>query len=412
MTRTAWLLLALAPLACDDPTSPEATGDPSLPPPSDAPLQPGTPPFSGACELDEEDATVLLVTTTDFTTGAVTVVDAEGLLRPDVALGSTDAVPYPSPYGPVVVHRYTHDFVDVLDGDSWRSTAQHALQAADAVSPNPHAIAFDAEGLGYVTLLGSASMPVLDLSLPPGEALVDTIDLTPFADADGIPEASVAVRCGDTLWVGVQRLSPSWTPVDDDQLIAIDLRSRMPWDMDPEQPGGQGLPLLGNGLKQVRRVPGHPEALLGLTTGLERIDLAAVQTSWAVPPKAFAGLGVHHRLQLYAFDVHPDGTRAWVAAFLPPPGDEARCEADALACFGHAQLFEADLQTAALTPFGVPFEAKDRTVQHIGDTLWVGSSDVHAPGLYRYDLTTRPPSLLEGPLSTGLPPFSLTAIAP
>ena len=413
MTPRLWLLPVASVLACADPLSiPE--GDPAQPPASDAPLQPGLPTFSGACDLDDPAATTLLVTTTDFTTGAVTVVEPDGTVRPDLALGSTDAVPYPSPYGPLVVHRFTHDFVDVLDPSTWRSRSQHALTATDATSPNPHAIAFDAHGIGYLTLFGSAFLQRIDLQQAPGASGAGTIDLTPFADADGIPEASVAVRCGDTLWVGVQRLARmhGWDPVGQDQLVAVDLTTGVPWDFDPDLEGGQGLRLGGSGLGQLRRVPGDDAALYGLTAGIERIDLRQLQTAWALSPETLAEHGVHHSLQLMAFDVSDDGARAWIAAFLPADDDVSDCIDDPLDCFGHAQLFEADLDADTLQPFGTPFEAKDRTVQHVADVLWVGSSAIDSPGLYRYDLGTTPPTLLDGPHDTGLPPYSIAAVRP
>lgn len=390
--------------------------DPLLPPedaqtPLDAPLQVGMP-EPAPCRVGADEPTRLVVTTTDFATGAITIVEPDGTVRPDVAVGSPDAIPYPTPDGVAVVHRFGYDFVDVLDPSTWRSLGQHALEAADADSPNPHAIVFDDEGLGYVTLFGSASLLVLDPAAPPGEAVTDRIDLSPFADEDGRPEASLAVRCGDTLWVGVERLDVpgGYQRVDDDMMVAVDLRTRIPWDFDQDAEGGQGLPLRGAWLKQLRQHPTESTSVLGLTSGIERIDLGALQSEWLVSPEAFAAAGIGHYQQPLSFDVDDAGERAWVAAYLPAAPTD--CSIDPSACFDHAQLFEVDLTAAQpeLEPFGAPFQAVDRTVVRVGDTLWVGSRQSDAPGLYRYDLSTRPPTLLDGPLSTGLPPYSITAV--
>ena len=136
MTRLALLPLLLL----------GACADPLHPPDSDtqveAPLQVGTP-EAAPCRLATGSPTTLVVTTTDFATGAITVVDRDGTVRPDVALGSPDAIPYPAPGGVAVVHRFGYDFVDLLDPGTWRSLGQHALEADDAGSHNPHAIAFD-----------------------------------------------------------------------------------------------------------------------------------------------------------------------------------------------------------------------------------------------------------------------------
>lgn len=406
------LLLFVGVCACADPLlAPEDTGE-SDPP---APLQPGIP-EPEACDFGATNPSTLVVTTTDFATGAVTIVDADGTIRTDVAVGSPDAIPYPSPSGAAIVHRHGYDFVDLLDAGAWRSRGQHALEAQDAPSPNPHAIAFDEDGLGYVTLFGSSDLLVFDPSQPAGTSVLDTIDLSPFADDDGRPEASTAVRCGETLWVGVQRLDVpgGYTHVDEDMLVAVDLPTRVPWDFDPDTAGGQGVSLQGTWLRQLRPNGEAPAAMYGLTTGIERIDLTGLESTWAVPPQAFAEVGATHHDQPLAFDVDDAGRWAWVAVYLPPEGTTADCASDPQPCFDHAALFEVDLlaETPTLVPFGLPFQAVDRTVQRTGDTLWVGSRETEAPGLYAYDLATHPPSLVGGPFATGLPPYSLIGVEP
>lgn len=406
------LLLLVSLCACADPLlPPEDTGD-SKPP---APLQPGLPEVE-ACDFGPMNPSTLVVTTTDFATGAVTIVDADGTVRTDVAVGSPDAIPYPAPSGAAIVHRHGYDFVDMLDPGGWRSQGQHALEASDAPSPNPHAVAFDDDGLGYVTLFGSAELLVFDPAAVPGEAILDTIDLSPFADDDGRPEASTAVRCGETLWVGVQRLDvPSgYTHTGEDMLVAIDLPTRTPWDFDPDAAGGQGLPLQGISLRQLRRNGGDPTSLYGLTSGIERIDLSSFESTWAVPPEAFAAVGASHHLQPLAFDVDASGRWAWVALYLPPEGTAPDCANNWQACFDHARLFEVDLDAAVptLVPFGAPFSAVERTVQRIDETLWVGSREIGEAGLYTYDLTVHPPVLTGGPFSTGLPPYSVIGVQP
>lgn len=406
------LLLFVGVCACADPLlPPEDTGE-SDPP---APLQPGLPEVA-ACDFGPSNPSTLVVTTTDFATGAITVVDANGTIRPDVAVGSPDAIPYPAPSGAAIVHRHGYDFVDMLEPGGWRSRGQHALEASDATSPNPHAIAFDDEGLGYVTLFGSSDLLVFDPTAAAGGAVIDTIDLSPFADDDGRPEASTAVRCGETLWVGVQRLDVpgGYTHVDEDMLVAVDLPTRVPWDFDAEAAGGQGVSLQGKWLRQLRRDGEDSTALYGLTTGIERIDLASFESSWAVPPEAFAAVGATHHDQPLAFDVDASGRWAWVAVYLPAEGTAADCESNPQPCFDHAGLFEVDLwaDEPTMVPFGAPFQAVDRTVQRINETLWVGSREIGAPGLYTYDLTVHPPVLTGGPFSTGLPPYSLIGLQP
>jgi len=406
------LLLFVGVCACADPLlAPQDPGD-SEPP---APVQAGLP-EPEACALGPANPSTLLVTTTDFATGAVTIVEADGTIRTDVAVGSPDAVPYPAPNGAAIVHRHQHDFVDMLAPGQWRSRGQYALETSDALSPNPHAIVFDDDGLGYITLFGSSELLVFDPGRVPSQAVIDAIDLSPFADDDGLPEASTAVRCGETLWVGVQRLDvpAGHIPVDEDMLVAVDLTTRVPWDFDPDTTGGQGLSLRGTGLRQLRPHPEDPMSLYGLTTGIERIDLSNFESTWAVPPEAFAAVGAPHHLQPLAFDLDASGRWAWVAMFLAPQGSTPDCTTDWQLCQDHAQLFEVDLaaDVPTLVPFGAPFSAVERTVQRIGETLWVGSRETGAPGLYTYDLTMHPPVLSGGPFPTGLPPYSMIGLQP
>ncbi|MBV1860656.1 MAG: hypothetical protein KUG77_19740 [Nannocystaceae bacterium] len=214
----------------------------------------------------------------------------------------------------------------------------------------------------------------------------------------------------------MQRLDvPSlYTPVDHDMLVAVDLPTRIPWDFDPDTPGGQGIPLQGTLLRQLRGHEGEPTALYGLTTGIERIDLSSFESTWAVPPEAFAAVGATHYLQPLAFDIDASGRWAWVAVYLPAEGTAPDCASDWQPCFDHARLFEVDLAAdiPSLVPFGAPFSAVERTVQRVGDTLWVGSREIGAAGLYAYDLSTHPPDLTGGPYSTGLPPYSMIGVQP
>ena len=46
----------------------------------------------------------------------------------------------------------------------------------------------------------------------------------------------------------------------------------------------------------------------------------------------------------------------------------------------------------------------------IGDALWFGSRRAGEPGLWVFDVSTDPPTAADGPLPTGLPPYSLTAV--
>jgi hypothetical protein len=54
--------------------------------------------------------------------------------------------------------------------------------------------------------------------------------------------------------------------------------------------------------------------------------------------------------------------------------------------------------------------ATEKTLEIVADELWFGDTTTGSEGVRVYDLTVNPPSLVAGPLSTGLPPASMLAI--
>lgn len=357
---------------------------------------------TGPCDLDPPAPSRLVLTTTDFVTGAITAVDLEdGSVEPDVAVGSTDAVPFGHDGRVIVLHRYQLDRVDVLDPESWSLVAQHAVPSKGP-SANPHAVAFDAEGHAWVTSFAEPTLLALDLARPPAAAEVARVDLSGFADADGNPEASLAVACGDLLLITAQRLDPTFVPHGPDVLVAIDPARAEPIDLDPGTAILDPLPLLGGWVRQLRRDPSDPEGrtLLALGTGLERIELRSGRRSWAVTPATMEEAGIGGRLQPQAFDVDEAGELAYLAAY----------DSD----FSQVQLYRVSLvpygEPAVPEPFAAGFDSVERTLELVGPSLWYGSTRSGAPGLWRFDVSGDVPRRVAGPISTGLAPYSMVAI--
>lgn len=410
--------LAIAPIVLHSigcvsvPTGVDDDGAP-LPPNPEVPLlRPEDPP----CDLDPEPRG-LLVTTTDFVTGGVTTVElASRRVDADVALGSSDAIPFWHAGRAYVVHRLGFDAIDVLDPrDRFRSLGQYPLARPGIASTNPQAIAFTADGLAWVTLLGAPELAILDLAQPPGAAERGRVALSEFADDDGNPEASVIVACGDWVLAGVERLDPDWARVDVDMLAPIDARTRTARDLDPEREGGQGYVLGGAWLKQLRRDPkderGH--TLLALTSGIERIDLETGVVEWVVTPARLAAVGITHFMLPLAFDVDDAGEYAYLAAYGSDPEHPSDCAAELGDCFDEARIFEISLSTDAPPRLlARDLDASDRTLEVVGDTLWFASRRRHAPGVWIFSLGEPhgPAPVLAGPLATGLPPYGMTVI--
>ena len=412
MSTRAWFPLLLLLATSSGCAEPSGACEPSSPEPPTEIAAPNWRPPSGPCQIDPPDATRLLVTTTDHSTGALTLVDlATRRVIPDVAEASTDAIPTWGAGSVQVVHRYGLDYVEVLD-----ATAPETLRSLQQIPvglerrANPQALAFGPDDLAFVTLLAEPWIEVLDLRRRPDRALVDRIDLSAFADADGNPDAGVAVACGDTLYVAISRLDEGFTRVDYDALVAVDMLERMP--LSPER---GPLRVRGRWLRQLRRDPADPAGttVLALTTGIERIDLATQTVSWAVPDEAFRAAGIDHVHLPQAFDLSEDGTMAYLAAYAPADHDDAICSCDRDRCFNQVRLYRVGLdgrEPRIPEPFAGGFLSIGSTLEVVGDRLWYGSSRVDASGLWVFDLTVDPPEAIEGPLPTGLPPYAMVKI--
>lgn len=396
-------LFALLAAACDLAAPPADEGPPaSTAPPPIA----GWPTSVGACVGEPAAPTRLLVTTTDFSTGGVSVVDlARFTADDDVALGSTDAKPHWFGDTAYVLHRYGVDALDVLDpADDFALLAQRAIASArDVVSANPHDLVVGPDGRGYVTLFGAPEVQVWDLRDPTKPVLERRIDLTPVADADGNPEASEALLCGDVLFLAVDRVDQAHGLVPTDatgRLAAFDVKTGAAFDLDPDAPGAQPLALRGQWARQLRLDPSDPtgRTALVLTTGLERVDLSAGTSAWAIAPDRLAAAGItDHRLP-QAFDLGPDGASAYLAAYRPD--------------FSEVAIFRATLDSDdPPVEIAAGLQSVEQTLEVVGDRLYFGDRTHGASGLRAWDLRPDPPKPVPGsPLGLGLAPYAAIAI--
>lgn len=376
------------------------------PPTSSAPPAiAGWPQEVGACAGEPSAPTRLLVTTTDFATGGVSAVElAELAAVSDVALGSTDAKPFFFAGAALVLHRYGVDAFDLLDpDDGFRLLAQRAIVADGVVSANPHAVVAGPDARAYVTLFGAPEVQVWDLSDREDPVLERRFDLSPLADADGNPEASDALLCGGVLFVVVDRVdqAASLVPVDPTaRLAAIDVRTGAAYDVDPDAPGAQPLALRGRWARQIRLDPADPtgRTALVLTTGVERVNLSAGTSSWAVADTRLQAAGIDdHRLP-QAFDLGPGGADVYLAAYR--------------ADFSEVAIFRAALDSdAPLVEIAAGLQSVEQTLEVVGEFLYFGDRTHGASGLRVWDLRQAPPAPLPDlPLALGLAPYAAVAI--
>jgi hypothetical protein len=399
MQRLALLpLILLIPACPSDPQIAEDTGDLSTSTGDATTGDPttGEPAAPGECAYGPAAATRLALVTNDFATAELHIADlAAGELRQDVAPATTDPALAWGGGMLAVLGRYTFNRLTLLDPDDWSTAFDVPVSIDGTDQPNPQSLTFAADGRAYLTLLASPKLPIYDFTVPPEENPVGELDLTAFADADGSPEAGVALACGDVLFVGIQRLV-EFVPVDHSYLVPIDLLTQQPIDLDPALDGPQAIELLGPWPKQIRQDPadatGH--TALVLTSGVERVDLVAGTSSWAVSPERLAALDIDG-FDVQSFAVAPDGASVYIVA------TDGMYPASALHQFGLADESMATI-TAGLT-------TSEKSLEIVDTTLWIADANPGAPAIRRFDLTQSPPA--EGdPIATPPAPYLLFAV--
>ena len=182
----------------------------------------------------------LLVITTDFSTGSTAFLAANAAEAEVNLLGiHSDAVGHYHDGRVYIVNRWGQDNILVLDAMDLRTPL---TQFSVGNGANPHDIEIVAPDKAYVTRYDTASLLIVN---PQDGAELGEIDLSAFADADGLPEVSQIVRVGDRLYLSCQRLDRNggWGPADISYLIVVDLATDTLVDVDSDAEGVQGIAL-------------------------------------------------------------------------------------------------------------------------------------------------------------------------
>lgn len=381
ITRPARLTAALALLACNpstpgdagteteghDTTDMSETTGPGL-----APLE-----LDAPCDFGPEDAAELALVTNNFVDppALARVSVGEQLVTPDLAPASTDTALAAGGDRLVMVHRFGHDRIELVDRADWSVLGGVDVTHPAAGETNPQGAVFAADGLAYVPLFAAPAVQIYDFAGAPETWLQGSIDLSEFADADGSPEAGAALACGRVLFVAIQRLV-DFAPVDGSYLVAVDLEARAAIDLDPDAEGSQAIALRGTYPKQFRRDPADPagHTALVLTSGVERVDLSRGTSSWAVAPEVLAAAGVDG-FDPQAFALAADGASVYITA---TDGE-----------FPNAAVFHVGLdgrEPTAPVRLVEGLTSGDRMLERLGDQLWIGDADPEDPRLRVYDL--------------------------
>ena len=294
-----------------------------------------------------------------------------------------------------VINQLGGDNIMVLDPEDLSVSIR---QFSVGEGSNPRDIAFISETKAYVPRYAKASLLVVNPAT--GDSL-KAIDLSPFADEDGIPEMNAALAVGGRVYVTCQRLDRNafFAPTDRSVVAVIDAEADSLMDLDPEEAGVQGIDLtlknpdtavLRNGKIYISCVG----AFLDFTDGgIEIVDTAENRSLG--PGINEAELGG----EVGAIAMSSD-TRGYVvlgdSSFsnsIKPFDLSDRTASEPLD--GHSGGFTPDIQIA-----GGKLYVADR-----------GSfTDPESAGILIYDSETG--ERLKGPINTGLPPHGIAFVGP
>jgi hypothetical protein len=163
-----------------------------------------------------------LVVTTNFETGGLATVGMAPPRRPRQLPTSifSDAVVRVTGGYAIVLDRFLDDSVQVLS-----HRLRTRLRCSTGAGSNPHDIVVVAHDKAYVTRYGAPELWIVDPSVRRcGRFRRGAIDLSAFADADGLPEMDQIALVGTRLFVSVQRLDRThgFAPSGHSQLVVID----------------------------------------------------------------------------------------------------------------------------------------------------------------------------------------------
>lgn len=138
-------------------------------------------------------------------------------------------------------------------------------------------------GTAIVSFYDRATLQRFDVT---SGAMIASIDLSSFADSDGLPEAGCMIRDGNHLFVQLQRLDRS--PLPDVQvpglLAVVDLATNQLVDANPMVPGTQAITLTGILPRLPMQIEGRilyvsvPGGFYDQTGGIEAVDLDALRS--------------------------------------------------------------------------------------------------------------------------------------
>lgn len=137
-----------------------------------------------------------------------------------------------------VVQRFGGDSIIVIDP---KNPGKVVAEYSTGNGSNPQDIEFKNSKKAYISLLGENNLLVVD---PQTGKIKKKIDLSEFADKDGLVEMGEMVIVKNYLYVSLQRLE-NFSAVNESLVVVVDTRKDKILDLDPSTPGNQAIVLKG-----------------------------------------------------------------------------------------------------------------------------------------------------------------------
>lgn len=335
-----------------------------------------------------------VMTTTDYNSGNLSSLDLQThVATRDHLTIHSDAVVRVYRDEVYVLNRLGQDNVIVLNSGDLKTPL---TQYSTGNGSNPHDLAFVSEDKAYISRYERTQLLVVN---PVTGDSLGAVDLSGFADADGLPEMSQLALYGNRLFVACQRLDRDngYVPADVSIIAVIDVTTDQVVDVDENAAGVQGVAMAGkNPVGAVQR--GGKWLLSTVNTfadltdgGIEVIDLANLRSEGI----ALGEMALGGNLSSLTMVSDSEGYVVVTDANF----------ANAVKRFGLATQFVSP-SLEGLSGGFVP------GLGAFGNGLYVldrGSfTDPESAGVKVFDVNTD--QLVAGPISTGLPPSSIAFV--
>ena len=135
-----------------------------------------------------------------------------------------------------ILNRLPQDNVIVLDRSDLMTPL---IQYSTGNGSNPKDIAFFSEEKAYISLYERTQLLIVN---PVTGVRWVSVDLSTFADADGLPEVSQLALYGSHLFAACQRLDREngWAPAEFSTIAVVDVTTDLLVDADADTEGVQG----------------------------------------------------------------------------------------------------------------------------------------------------------------------------